>query len=99
MASLYYLRCIYGPGFWKNHEYQIKFRVFYSNSKDSCFVNKKDVMPINDKWGLVKIVVNSFEEDNALIEINNSLEHKKSRFYVPKRDIIENKSLINSISK
>ena len=99
MVSMYYLRCVYGPGFWKDHEYQVKFRVFYENSEDSCFVNKKDVVPVNEKFGLVKIVVKSFEEENVLIEINNSLEHKKSRFYVPKTEVIENASLINSISK
>ena len=98
MVSLYYLRCIYTQGLREN-EYRIKFRVFYENSKDSCFVDKRDITPINDKWGLVKIVVSSFEEENALIEISNSLEHKKSKFCVPKTEIIENKTLINSISK
>ena len=98
MASLYYLRCVYGPGFW-DHEYQIKFRVSYPNSNDSCFVNKRDFKPVNEKWGLVKIVVNSFEEDSALVEINNSLEHKKLRVYVPKTEVVENTSLINSVSK
>ena len=98
MTSQYYLRCVYGPGLW-DHEYQIKFRAFCSNSNDSCFVNKTDVVPVSDKFGLVKIVVNSFENDNASIKINNSLEHKKSRFYVPKTEIVENKLFITSVLK
>lgn len=89
--SLYYLKCEYGSGLW-DHEYQITFK---SEGKTSCLVNKEDVKQINKNEGLANIIVKQFENDKALIEINDVGNHRRSRFYVPKSEIVENPEIAN----
>jgi hypothetical protein len=87
-SSLYYLKCEYGPGLW-NHEYQIKFKPF-ENGQNQVLVNKEDVKPIDGIHGLAKIIVKQFEKNKVLFEINDVGDHRRSKFYAPASEIVEN---------
>jgi hypothetical protein len=78
-------------------DYRISFKSVQGNM--ACFVNRLFVKPIKGKQGLAKIIVKAFNRSNALVAITDALEGRILRFYVPKTEVIENKSLITSVPK
>jgi len=90
-----YLKCEYYPGRLKE-ENVIKFEPYKKKPGNQgwCLVNKEDVLVVDsDKnKGLVKIVVVSIEGDKALVGINDTSDHKESRYEVSTKDISKNRS-------
>jgi len=95
---MYLLKCDYYKGMF-GHEYMIKFKSSNNQDQEMCFVNKTDVKHIDKKHGLVNVIVKSFKENMAVVEINDTADHKRSRFYVPQSEIVENRHVIPHVLK
>ena len=84
-----YIKCNYSDGMFSS-EYFITFGVDYSSPFGGMFVNKEDVVPYKEeKWtGLVRATLQAFWNDKVLVNINDAGEHRLSRLWVPKEDVL-----------
>ena len=82
-----YLKCSYNLGA-HDGEYFIKFNT--TGSQNWCFVNRKDVTPINekDKTGYIKCWLIHQEKTNALVQINDTGDYRLSSFKVSTKDLV-----------
>jgi len=81
-----YLSCNYDLGA-HDKEYFIKFN---ATNQNWCFVNRKDVTPTNEKnkMGYVKCWLIHQEKNDALIQINDTGDHRLSSFKVSAKDLV-----------
>lgn len=82
-----YLKCQYAKGLF-SHEYEICFRVMEPTTERGMFVNKEDVISLTDEQGLVRLVEIHGKDKNCLVGINDVGDHRISRKYVFKEDIV-----------
>lgn len=86
-----YVKCNYSEGMFSS-EYFIDFgdKVEYNVPFGGMFVNKEDVIPYKEKkyTGLVKATLDEFSKDKALVSINDVGEHRLSKLWVPKDQVL-----------
>ena len=81
-----------------SNEYVIKFRCYnksnsvplvgkfnhISKDEDWCIIDESElVKKIDSERGLVRVHLDSIEDDKAVVGIQDSANHKISKFYVP----------------
>ena len=84
-----YLKCNYGEGCF-NHEYFVDFRVS-EKGQSFCFVNKVDVLPLNEREGLLKLLASEDylgDEEKKMVKIRDIGDNRISNFVVYPEDII-----------
>ena len=73
-------------------EYAIIFRELIQETGERnnwCIINKSDlVKKIDEEKGLVRVDLLGSQINSFLVEINNPGDHKLSRFYVPRKEIV-----------
>lgn len=92
--TLYYLKCTYGPGLFPT-DYRIEFKSLKKNKTWACHVTKSHLKITSKTEGLAKVILKSFNKNEAFIILNNALEGTRDAYYVPKSEIVENPIISN----
>ena len=85
-----YLKCEHDKGYFSG-EKSILFKTLDTSSGHSwCFINKEDlVQKVNLYQGFVKVnVLDHNSPSRLLVEINDVGDHRLSRFYVPRSEVV-----------
>ena len=76
-----YLKCLYYNGMFPD-EYLITLKVNAPISQNWYWVNRDDVIPIDENSGLVKLVSLEEGEKTSFVGINNLGDHRISFFNI-----------------
>ena len=79
-----YLRCFYHEGTFPS-EYLITFNAI--SFKNWCFINKKDLIRIDNLRGLVKLISADEGKEISRVIINDVGDHRLPSFIVPSEDL------------
>lgn len=79
-----YLKCTYEPGLF-NHEYMIHFD---STDQRWCWINQKDIIPLDETKGYVRCKLASEDDKESLVWINDSGDQRVSPFRVKTSDLV-----------
>lgn len=82
-----YAKCNYAEGMFSS-EYLITFKGC-NDPLGGVFVNKEDVIPLDEIYGLVKLKYFKKEGAKSKIGINDVGNHRVSSFTVPTRNTLE----------
>lgn len=82
-----YLRCYHYDGIFSN-ERIVQFETRSPTDQNWCFVNDEDVIPTEEKEGLVRVVWKEEFDGEILVGINDTGDHRISTFRVPANQLV-----------
>ncbi|MBT4376647.1 hypothetical protein HOD29_04700 [archaeon] len=87
MENQKYLKCNYSPGLFSD-EFAVEFEGCH-DSLGEIWVNKSDVIPLDENSGLVKACYFELGKKTANVWINDVGNHRLSSFNVPRENVVD----------